>query len=110
MNVHGIETQAGISETLADIKAMSAADAQDAAPHAADDAMADGPTPAAAASPAKIQIITKSKGTDGDKCPDVALSSLTTDQQVRFDQVHARLKKKKETCTFLGQPHPQGPC
>jgi len=32
MNVHGIETQAGISETLADIKAMSAADAQDAAP------------------------------------------------------------------------------
>ena len=89
MDVHSLEKQAGIGETLAEIKAQVDADVADA--EAIDDANA----PASTDSQAKIQTIIKnSKDTDANKTSEVALSSLSEDQRTRFDRVHARFQKQ----------------
>jgi predicted lipase len=102
MDVRFLEQQAGISETLAEIKAQVDADVADA------EAIDDEEAPASTHSQAKIQIIIKnSKGTDANKTSEVALSSLSKDQRTRFDRVHARFAK---TGCGLGSAYPPGPC
>ena len=88
-NVHCLAKQAGISETLAEIKAQVDADVADA------EAIDDEEAPASAHSQAKIHIIIKnSKGTDANNTSEVALSSLSEGQRTSFDRVHARLQKQ----------------
>ena len=102
MDVRCLEKQAGISETLAEIKAQVVADVADA------EAIDDGEAPASAHSQAKIQIIIKDlKGTDAHNTSEVALSSLSEDQRTRFDWVHALANK---TGCSLGSAYPLGPC
>ena len=94
--------QAGISDTLAEIKAQVDADVADV------EAIDDEEAPASAHSQAKIQIIiNNSKGTDANNTSEVALSNLSEDQRTNFDRVHARLHK---TSRGLGSAYPPGPC
>ena len=89
-DVRCLEKQAGISETLAEIKALVDADVAEA--EAADE---DEEAPASAHSQAQIQIIIKnSKDSDTNSTSAVALGSLSDDQRAGFDRARARLQKQ----------------
>ena len=100
-DVRCLEKQAGISETLAKIKAQVDADVADA------EAIGDEKAPASTHSQANIQnIIKNSKGPDANNTSEVALSSLSKDQRTSFDGVHALA----EAGCCLGSAYPPGPC
>ena len=102
-DVRCLEKQAGISETLAEIKALVDADVAEA--EAADE---DEEAPASAHSQAQIQIIIKNaKDSDTHSTSAVALGSLSEDQRAGFDRVHARLQTKAG-CSH-GSAYPPGP-
>ena len=90
-DVRCLEKQAGISETLAEIKALVDADVADA--EAADE---DEEAPASAHSQARIQFFIKnSKDSDTNNTSAVALGSLSEDQRAGFDRVrHTRLGQR----------------
>jgi hypothetical protein len=89
-DVRCLKKQAGISETLAEIKALVDADVAEA--EAADE---DEEAPASAHSQAQIQIIIKNaKDSNTHNTSAVALGSLSEDQKAGFDRVHARLQKQ----------------
>ena len=80
------QKHAGISETLAEIKAQVDAYVADA------EAIDDEEAPASTHSQAKNHI-KNSKGTDANKTSEVALCNLSEDQRTNFDRVHARMQK-----------------